>query len=193
MQYTCSSTSSSCAMAVPKLISMKTLLLLFVLAAGDQHLILKPKEKRVVCCLQGVLTTGTGTLRFWNLSNLGYTYASKRNHPRFFLSFNMSIDPSSKDKENTHTHIEIDSKLQTYIHRSGKYVTLCHSEVKGFITHLYSCFRGCLVIFRMARVSECWFPGDKRMGVGAKKGLHGTKTTELLNDLSLSCGSIKGR
>ena len=31
-------------MAVPKLISMKTLLLLFVLATGDQHLILKPKD-----------------------------------------------------------------------------------------------------------------------------------------------------
>ena len=52
-------------MAVPKLISMKTLLLLFVLAAGDQHLILKPKEKqRRLLFAVGVLTMGTGTLKF---------------------------------------------------------------------------------------------------------------------------------
>ena len=68
-QYSCSSTSSSCTMAVQKLIGMKTLLLLFVLAAGDQHLVLKPKEKHVICCLQRVLATGADTLRSWNLSN----------------------------------------------------------------------------------------------------------------------------
>lgn len=69
MQYSCSSTSSSCAMAVPKLISMKTLLLLFVLAAGDQHLILKPKEKRgPVCCL--LLVCWQRVPVPWDLENL---------------------------------------------------------------------------------------------------------------------------
>lgn len=105
MQYSWSSTSSSCAMAVPKL-SMKTLLLLFVLAAGDQHLILKPKEKRgPVCCLLLVCwVTGTGTLKSWRFGQIRIHLRKQTQSPRNLLSLYMSIDPSSKGKENTHTH-----------------------------------------------------------------------------------------
>ena len=163
MQYSCSSTSSSCAMAVPK-ISMKTLLLLFVLAAGDEHLILKPKDKRgPVCCLLLVCwVTGTGTLKFWNLVKLGYTYASKRNHPGICWASTCQLIQVQKTKK-THTYRDwlyrFINYRRTYIRKVCDTVSLW---CEGFhYTSIY--FWGCLVICRMARVSECWFPGDKRM------------------------------